>query len=179
MIGYPAAFLALLYKETNRKEFLSAAKSYLDFSLFCDESVYSCDFSHKIAWAASLLYECTGDKRYLAVIDKITSYFLEKQENGMWFTSDINASYDQSAEIACWFLDIAKNINSFKKKAELVKTKEVQSISNNSFSKNAIKYGMVALVAGFGLYSYLKWGKSATTLGEAVVDVIKPSNGIR
>ena len=128
MIGYPAAFLALLYKKTNHLEFLNAAKSYLDFSLSCDKSVYSCNFSHKIAWAASLLYECTGEERYLAVIDKSTSYFLASQGDNMWFTDDINASYDQSAEIACWFLDIVENINSFKKKAELAKAKDVEPV---------------------------------------------------
>jgi hypothetical protein len=109
MLGYPAAYLVLLYKKTNNLEFLNAAKSYLDFSLSCDKSIYSCNFSHKIAWAASLLYECTGEKKYLTVIDKITDYFISNQKNGMWFTDDINASYDQSAEIACWFLDIIKN----------------------------------------------------------------------
>lgn len=113
MIGYPAAFLALIYKKTQRLEFLTAAKTYLNFSLSCDKSVYTCDFSHKISWAASLLYECTGDEKYLEVIDKIADHFIEKQHRcGMWFAGDINASYDQSAEIACWFLDIVKNVNS-------------------------------------------------------------------
>jgi hypothetical protein len=112
MIGYPAAYLALLYKRTKNLEFLDAAKSYLDFSLSCDKSVYSCDYSHKIAWAASLLYRCTGDEKLLVVIDKISDYFIANQKNDMWFTNDINASYDQSAEIACWFLDIVKNVKS-------------------------------------------------------------------
>jgi hypothetical protein len=157
MLGYPAAYLALLYKKTNNSEFLNAAKSYLNFSLSCDKSVYSCDFSHKIAWAASILYDCTGDEKFLAVIDKITDYFIANQKNGMWFTDDINASYDQSAEIACWFLDIVKNINSFKKKMEWAMTKDIEPIHSNSFAKSAIKYGIVALVAGVGLYSYCKW----------------------
>lgn len=112
MIGYPAAYLAILYKKTKNTAFLTAAKDYLDFSLSCDKSVYTYEFSHKIAWAASFMYERTQDEKYLNVIDKITHYFIAKQqENGMWFTNDIYQSYDQSAEIACWFLDIAKNIN--------------------------------------------------------------------
>jgi len=111
MIGYPAAYLTMLYKKTQNSDFLNAAKAYLDFSLSCDRSVYECDFSHKIAWAASLIYECTGDDKYLTVIDKISDYFIKKQKDGMWFPEDINSSYDQSAEIACWFLDIVKSIN--------------------------------------------------------------------
>jgi len=179
MIGYPAAYLSLLYKKTNDSKFLNATKLYLDFSLSCDQSVYSCNFSHKIAWAASLLYECTGEEKYLTVIDKITNYFMENQKDGMWFSGEINTSYDQSAEIACWFLDIVKNVNSFKKNLELTK-EPAQPTSNNSFTKNAIKYGVVALVAGFGLYSYFKWGKSTTTLSEAAVDIVtKPLNSIK
>lgn len=117
MIGYPAAYLTILYKHTQNPEFLNAAKAYLDFSLSCHESVYACEFSHKIAWAASLIYECTGDEKYLIVINKIAEHFTGlQQEDGMWFSGNIIKSYDQSAEIACWFLDIVKNINAFKKK---------------------------------------------------------------
>lgn len=110
MIGYPSAYLGALYKKTNNLDFLKAAQAYLDFSLSCDKSIYTCYFSHKIAWAASLIYECTGNEKYLTVIDKISDYFIAQQKNGMWFESDINASYDQSAEIAYWFLAIVKNI---------------------------------------------------------------------
>ncbi|HSW75750.1 MAG TPA: hypothetical protein VLG50_01790, partial [Candidatus Saccharimonadales bacterium] len=115
MIGYPAAYLVMLYKKTNNSSFLNVAKSYLDFSLSCDKSMYECNFSHKIAWAASLIYECTGEEKYLSVINKITTYFIENQKDGMWFSDDTTSSYDQSAEIACWFFDIVNNINLFKK----------------------------------------------------------------
>lgn len=120
MLGYPAAYLAILYKKTNNQDFLNAAKKYLDFSLSCDVSVYTCEFSHKIAWAASLIYECTGDAKYLEVIDRISAYFITKQKkDGMWYPEDINKLYDQSAEIACWFLDIVKNLKEFKKNFNL------------------------------------------------------------
>jgi hypothetical protein len=110
MIGYPAAYLALLYKKTRNEEFLNAAKAYLDFSLSCNEQIYQCNFSHKIAWAASLIYEFTGDEKYLRVIERISDHFIANQRNGMWYLEDIDTSYDQSAEIACWFLDVVKNI---------------------------------------------------------------------
>lgn len=132
MIGYPSAYLAILYKKTRNTDFINAAKAYLDFSLSCDKNVYACDFSHKIAWAASLVYECTGEDKYLTVIDKISDYFISKQKNGMWFPEDTNSSYDQSAEIACWFLDIVKNINSLKKTIhDEVKHAESTSMENN------------------------------------------------
>ncbi len=114
MIGYPAAYLAILYKKTKNSNFLNSAKAYLDFSLSCDKNIYKCDFSHKIAWAASLVYECTDDGKYLTAIDKISDHFINKQQDDMWFSEDINLSYDQSPEIACWFLDFIKNINNLK-----------------------------------------------------------------
>lgn len=174
MIGYPSAYLAILYKKTNDPKYLKAAKAYLDFSLSCDASVYQCNFSHKIAWAASLVYECTGDKKYLEVIAKITDYFIKQQSNnGMWFPEDTNSSFDQSAEIACWFLDIAKNINSPKKKDNLEDAKKLEVSTHSSWTKNAIKFGAMALISGFGLYVLLrpKTNISATASSSSTVDI--------
>lgn len=115
MVGYPSAFLALLYKKTADEKFLNFAIQYLDFSLSCNQSIYQSNFSHKIAWAASILYEITKDKRYLDAIEKITTHFIENQsEVGIWYT-DHNTTFDQSPEIACWFLNIARNLSSAEK----------------------------------------------------------------
>lgn len=131
MIGYSSAYLALLYKETSEEKFLTAAKEYLDFSLSCHESIYQCDFSHKIAWAASLVYGITAEARYLDGIEKITNYFIKTQsDEGIWYAqSDINTQYDQSAEIACWFLSIRKNLLGMKKKDDL-KSSNIDRKSN-------------------------------------------------
>lgn len=115
MLGYPAAFLALLYEKTNDKKYLDLAKFYLDTALACAENLYQSNFSHKVAWAASILYKLTEEKKYLGVIQQISQHFLKQQSiNGLWFVNNENkdyvTAYDQSAEIACWFLDIAKNL---------------------------------------------------------------------
>jgi hypothetical protein len=164
MIGYPAAFLVKLYQQTQDEDFLLAAKTYLDFSLSCDRSVYSCDFSHKIAWAASLLYECTAEEKYLQAIEKITSYFIEKQREGVWFHEDSLSSFDQSAEIACWFVDIEKNLNSLKKNSRLWNSsKKEESVA--STWKNSITFKNIAysLVVGFGVFAIYKSGIVATS----------------
>lgn len=179
MIGYPSAYLAILYKKTKNEKYLNAAKAYLDFSLSCDKSIYECDFSHKIAWAASFIYECTGDGRYLTVIDKISDYFIAKQKNGMWFSEDINSSYDQSAEIACWFLDIVKNVNGLKKKANLEEEKLAVPKSNKAWTMQELKYGTMALIAGVGLYTLLKYRTKTTGLCDAVVNIARGLNGVR
>ena len=113
MLGYPCAYLALLYENTKEKKYFEAANTYLQFSLSCHKDVYNSRFSHKLAWASSILYKLTNDKKYFSPIEKIVNYFLELQSSeGMWYLQeDINTAYDQSAEIVCWFLEIAKNVD--------------------------------------------------------------------
>lgn len=113
MIGYPAAFLALLYQETRDEKYLAAAKQYLDFSLSSHESVYACGFSHKTAWAASILFALTEEAQYLHAVEKISNYLVSNQAaNGLWYAdADVNTSLDQSAEIAGWFLEIGRYLN--------------------------------------------------------------------
>ena|SRR3990167_1049834 len=133
MIGYPSAFLAMLFKNTLNEKYLVAARQYFDFSLSCHESIYACNYSHKIAWAASILLEITGEEKHLDVIEKITTHFIKNQsEDGMWYAdADINTRFDQSAEIACWFMAISKNINDFKKKFVLNKNNDSPHVSHN------------------------------------------------
>lgn len=177
MIGYPAAYLAILYKKTRNREFLIAAERYLNFSLSCDKSVYACDFSHKIAWAASLIYECTGNSKYLLVIDRIANHFIAKQQaSGMWFSEDINSSYDQSAEIACWFLDIVKNINALKKKHEQEASQSAAGKSR-AWNKGAIA-AAVFVLAGIGLAIW-KVKTATPSSAAAIVDAVKPSSGMK
>lgn len=151
MIGYPSAYLALLYQETNNEKYLSAAKAYLDFALTCHENIFKSDFSHKIAWAASIIYPLTREKKYLSAIEKITSHFISKQsDNGMWYPDqDLNTSYDQSAEIACWFLEIADNLRKYKK----VHDNEIKNGNSPSYISKVMKYGVVALLVSVGLYA--------------------------
>lgn len=112
MLGYPCAYLALLYKETKDEKYLEAAKKYYLFALSCDENIFHSNYSHKLAWAASILYSINNLNDYLTMIEKITNHFIQTQDQqGLWYSDiDINASYDQSAEIACWFMSIADNL---------------------------------------------------------------------
>lgn len=112
MIAYPCAFLALLFKNNNEKRYLEYANELSNFALSCQDYIFNSHFSHKLAWAASILYSMTKDLRYLNFIAAISNYFIKNQsENGLWFEDqDLNTSYDQSAEIAYWFLEIVKNL---------------------------------------------------------------------
>jgi hypothetical protein len=161
MIGYPSAYLALLYKNTKDDKYLKAARAYLDFALTCHESVFKSNFSHKLAWAASIIYKETGEEKYLAAIEKITDHFLKTQaETGVWYqNADTNTCYDQSAEIACWFMDISNNLKQCKKKLSKEPKQEnakVDQASSLAWTSSAIKYGVMAIVAGIGAYALYK-----------------------
>ncbi|CAF3294222.1 unnamed protein product [Rotaria sp. Silwood2] len=113
MIGYPIGFLVLLYEKTNDKKFLQGAKDYMNFALTCNEHVYSSNMSHKLAWSAALLYKYddTLKEKYLDAIEKITTSLINQQSEQGIFPGSINSSYDQSAEVAFWLLEIVHILN--------------------------------------------------------------------
>ncbi|HEY2566752.1 MAG TPA: hypothetical protein VGH95_03490 [Candidatus Aquirickettsiella sp.] len=112
MIGYSIGYLGLLFQRTKDEKFLDAAHRYVDFVLSCHENIFSSNFSHKIAWACSVLFSIRPDEKLKSPMNFISHHFLASQsKEGIWFLDqDINTAYDQSAELACWFLEIAKNI---------------------------------------------------------------------
>jgi len=113
MLGYPIAYLTLLFEKTGDVKYLDSAKRYADFALSCHEDFYISNFSHKVAWSLSLLYRHERDPRYLDTISRITTHFTKSQnDTGTWYNpdEDINTAFDQSAEIAIWLIEIAKNV---------------------------------------------------------------------
>ena len=123
MTAYPCAFLASYFQKTNDIDSLNAAKVYMNYMLSC-EHIYESRFSHKTAWAASILYLETLDPLYLEISDNIISSFIGKQDkSGFWFTDEgEETSYDQTAELGCWFLEISSNIKLAQKKIKLEET---------------------------------------------------------
>lgn len=112
MLGYPIAFLGFLFQSTQNFKFFEAAHRYVDFILSFHEDIFSSNFSHKVAWACSVLFSIRPDQRLEKIISSVMKHFLITQsEEGAWFLEkDMHMAYDQSAEIACWFLETAKNI---------------------------------------------------------------------
>lgn len=110
MLAYPCAFLGLHYKKAANPDSLDFAKHYMNFILSCGEEIYTSRFSHKTAWAASILYAETGEEKYFSVVRRIVDYFIQIQsKDGMWFEEEGASVYlDQSAEIGCWFTQILK-----------------------------------------------------------------------
>lgn len=113
MIGLPCAFLVELYQATGNADFLTTAKQYGNFALNCDESIKCFHFSHKVAWAMSLLYKVTKEERYLSLCKSIGSYLIEIQnQEGVWLADQNPAdSLDQTVENAIWLNEIAINMS--------------------------------------------------------------------
>ena len=65
------------------------AVDYFQFVLNCQHALLSLN-SHKLAWAASLLYSLAGpEPQYLNAIETITDHFIKQQDNqGLWYTVD-------------------------------------------------------------------------------------------
>lgn len=107
MIGYPPAFLLKLYEAVPEPRHLECAQRYIDFGLQT-EFVMSSVFSHKFAWAISLLAKHIPDEKYITAIERIVDHFVGLQgENGMWFGDDPLTAFDQTAEIICWLTEIS------------------------------------------------------------------------
>ena len=112
MVAYPIAYLGLLHEKTGQYKYLEAAIAYVEFTQSCHENIYSSAYNHKLAWALSILYKNKSDDKYIEAIEQITGYFMSIQsEEGVWFADEPLSCYDQTAEVACWFNEISKNLN--------------------------------------------------------------------
>jgi len=106
MLGYPIGFLVKLYEKTQQINYFQIATEYLNFVL-STEYVYQANTSHKVAWAASLVYLHDENPDYFSAVERIAQHFIQQQsDSGLWYEGDLITSYDQSAEIAYWFIDI-------------------------------------------------------------------------
>lgn len=112
MLAYPCAFLVSYYKKICDKNALVAAEKIMEFLIQCDYTALNSRFSHKTAWALSLLYSETKKEKYLNYLGTIINYFLSIQGvNGEWLADlDMTTSLDQTAEIGCWFAEIKQNL---------------------------------------------------------------------
>lgn len=113
MIGYPLAFLGLLHRQMKASKYLDTAKKYMDFAMSCHDGIFSFYFSHKVAWGAAILANITGEKRCSEFAQKIGDYLLSIQDDeGTWLASEpAHTSFDQTAEIAIWLKEIAKELS--------------------------------------------------------------------
>lgn len=113
MIGYPIAYLSMLYQYTCHVDFLEAAKKYANFAITCSPHIEHSDFSHKVAWSLACLYPYSQNDQYLELCHDIIEHFIaNRSANGLWHEKDYYTALDQSAEISYWFNEIDKILSS-------------------------------------------------------------------
>ena len=99
-VGYPIAFLTLLYRATGTTGYLGLAREYAGFALRCPALPRE-HYAHKVAWGAALLAEVTGETKYRDLAARITEMLVGTQADaGDWLPDQPRVTrLDQSAEL--------------------------------------------------------------------------------
>ena len=115
-IGYPLAFLALLYRATAEERFLQGARDYFEVAQRCAADRWRFPAACKGAFGSALLYEITGKGEYLDTAAEFTQAMTElATAEGFWhykqFFPDLAdqpdmVTYDLAAEFVVWFSHI-------------------------------------------------------------------------
>jgi hypothetical protein len=112
--GYPIAYLAKLSAATGDESYLAASRTVLDFVLSCDDSKYSFYYSHKAAWASSIVAGLTNEQSYVDFATRVADYLVSLQaEDGSFTVAQDNPMevYDQTAEIGVWLREIYSELS--------------------------------------------------------------------
>ena len=120
-LGLPFAFLVQMAEATQEARYRDAAQSYFTFQEKCT-GPWDGPSSGKAAWACSMLYRKTGEKKYRDIALHVASYFISLQEtDGNWILTGSandspkivkNLDVDATAELTLWLSLIAANIAS-------------------------------------------------------------------
>ncbi len=115
-IGYPIAFLALLYRATAEKQFLQGAGDYFEVAQRCAADRWTFPSTCKGAFGSALMYEITGKDKYLDAAAEFTQAMTElATPEGFWHYKHFfpkladqpaMVTYDLTAEFVVWFSHI-------------------------------------------------------------------------
>ena len=83
-VGLPFAFAILLHQATSEKRYDDLAQWLLDFQLRC-VNPWDGPSSGKAAWACSMLYRLTGERRYRDIALHVAGNFISRQTPEGWF----------------------------------------------------------------------------------------------
>jgi hypothetical protein len=106
--GLSISFLSRLYLATGKAEYLRLAKEHFDYVDTC-VGTYSSALAHKLAWADALLYQATGDSRFLDGARKVGDHLIGVQRrDGRYHYKEIvpkfeNQTATANLDIVCQF----------------------------------------------------------------------------
>ncbi len=103
-VGYPIAYLGLLYRATGDQRYQDGANAYLNYAMSITGNVRSFFFAHKVAWGAAICAKNTGNPSYAQFARQIADYLVSIQQPNGQFLPELGvfSSYDQTSEIALW-----------------------------------------------------------------------------
>jgi hypothetical protein len=83
--GIAAGFLCRLYLADPRPEYIDLARKYQQFSMDATDGQFNWAHVCKSSWGSSLLYQVTGEQRYLDWTCRMGDWYVDAQEaNGRW-----------------------------------------------------------------------------------------------
>lgn len=87
--GIATAFLCRLFMATGEESYLELAKQYQHFAMNCTERQFEVVQCCKSGWGSALLYQITGERKYLEWTYRVGDYFVSTQnEDGHWRQSE-------------------------------------------------------------------------------------------
>ena len=103
-VGYPIAYLGLLYRATGDQRYQEGANAYLDYAMSISGNIRSFFFAHKVGWGAAICAKNTGNPDYAQFARQIADYLVSIQQANGQFLPELGvfSSYDQTSEIALW-----------------------------------------------------------------------------
>ena len=113
-LGLAVAFLAKLALLTSDRQYLSAARAYVDVCASYGHRLLRHDYAGKLAWGLALIYAQTGERILDVRLVEICDYLCSLQQpRGEWSASFLpsmevaklghaNLSYDRTAEYSLW-----------------------------------------------------------------------------
>ena len=106
--GIAGGFLARLYQSTGETQWLELAKRYMLFAETATDNLLRLLRAGKVAWAASVLFTLTGERKYRDMAVKIGNNIVEQQSpDGSWSSVGTEGpSNDATAEMVVWLDEV-------------------------------------------------------------------------
>lgn len=94
--GLLISLMTNLFSATGKKAYLNVAKEHFDFAVNCHDDLWQTAFAHKLCWGSAILYQATGEYRFLEASKKIGDHIISlQQEDGRYHYRDIFKKFEE------------------------------------------------------------------------------------
>jgi hypothetical protein len=100
LFGLAIALLSRLYMATGNRKYLRLATEYFEYADSC-AGTYSTALAHKLCWANALLFQATGEARFLAGAKRVGDYLIGIQTpDGRYHYREIVPKFEDQNQTA-------------------------------------------------------------------------------